>query len=564
MVNIFFDIGLMIIFATVLGFLARVLKQPLIPIYILAGLIIGPVGFGFITDLETIKTLAEIGVAFLLFMVGLELDFRKLKDVGLLSSVGGSVQIISLFLLGMLIASWLGFVGEQVIYLGLIVAFSSTMVVVKLLSDKEELDTLHGRIIIGFLLMEDLFAIIALSTLQTIDNMSFLVLFIAIFKGFAMLVIAYLASRFIFPKIFKIAAKTPEILFLMAITVCFSFGIISTFFGFSIAIGAFIGGVALANLPYNIEIESRVKSLRDFFSTIFFVSLGMELVLDKFATWIPIIVALTFLVIIVKPILTTLICSFFGYKRKASFMTSISLAQTSEFSLIIVAQGALLGHLSQDFLSLTTILAVITVTISTYFIKFDKQLYNKLSKYLKIFENLSPVNKELHFIKEDHTHNAILIGYDRMGYSIAKSLERMKKDYVIVDLNPDIIRSLIKKKIPCIYGDFSDIEILEKLKLRNIDMVISTIPDVKSNHLLIKKIKEVNVHATIIVTALTVNDSLELYDLGADYVIVPHLLGGNHVAILLEDVSGSIDKMIETKINHIKELKHRKYIHHHK
>ncbi|MFC2134091.1 cation:proton antiporter [Bacteroidota bacterium] len=563
MSNIFFDIGIIIIFATILGFVGRLLKQPLIPLYILAGLIIGPLGLQWITDYEVIKTLSEIGVAFLLFVVGLELNLRKLKDVGSVVVIGSVIQIVTMFLVGLGIAGVIGFMGEELIYVALIVSFSSTMVVIKLLADKNELDTLHGRIIIGILLMEDLFAILALSAIQTISDFSIMFLGVAIMKAIALLLLAYIGGKYLFPTIFKISARSQEIFFLVAITVCFSFGMISMLLGFSIAIGAFVAGVALANLPYNLEIESKVRSLRDFFSTIFFVSLGMELVLNNVTAWIIPLIILTIIILLFKPLLITSILSFFGYKRKTSFMTSTTLAQTSEFSLIIVAQGFILGHIGQNFLSMTTLLSIVTITASTYFIKFDNQIYEKSKNFLRFFENFSSANKELNLIEENSPHKVVLIGYDRMGYSIAKSLQKLKKEYLILDFNPDIIKSLMRKKQPCIYGDAGDIEILEKLALNQVEMVISTIPEVNAAKLLIKKVKRVNSNALIIVSALEIEDALELYDEGADYVIIPHLLGGNHIGIMLEDMSYDLDKLIETKISHIRELRERHEFHHH-
>ncbi|MAG39023.1 hypothetical protein CMO90_02950 [Candidatus Woesearchaeota archaeon] len=556
--EIFFDIGMMIIFATILGYIGRLLKQPLIPLYILAGLIIGPIGFGWITDSEIISTLSEIGVAFLLFVVGLELEIKKLKDIGNVIIVGSIIQIVSMFLIGLIVGGWLGLTGTESIYIGLIISFSSTMVVIKLLSDKNELDTLHGRIIIGILLMQDVFAILALSSLQTINNFSSVFLLTAILKAIGLILIAYFSGQYIFPKLIKISARSQEILFLTAITICFSFGIISVLIGFSVAIGAFLGGVALANLPYNLEIASKVRTLRDFFSTIFFVSLGMKLVLNNLSSWIIPLIILTIIIIILKPLLTTIILSFFGYKRKTSFMTSISLAQISEFSFIIVAQGAILGHISSELLSVTTILGIITISITTYFIKFDNQIYHASNKYLKPFESLSKVNKKLAHIEEKPTHKILMIGFDRMGYTIAKSLRKMKKDFLVVDFNPDIIKKLISKKQPCLYGDISDVDIMKMLRLEQVEMVISTIPDPIAARLLIKKVKEKNKEAKIIVSALEIEEALKLYKEGADYVIIPHLLGGHQVGIMLEDVSDDIEKLIETKVTHLKELRERR------
>jgi len=560
--GIFFDIGIMIIFATVLGYFGRFAKQPLIPLYILAGIITGPVGLGLITDSEVILTLSEIGVAFLLFVVGLELDLRKLKDVGAVIIVGATAQIILMFLAGIVVGLGFGFANQTLIYFGLIVSFSSTMVMIKLLADRNELETLHGRIVIGILLMEDLFAIIALSVVQTLGNFSAMFLAEAILKAIGLLLITYITSKYVFPTIFKYGARTQEMLFLVAITICFSFGMLSVVFGFSIAIGAFLAGIALANLPYNVEIESKVRSLRDFFSTLFFVALGMKLVFKDVSTWIGPLIALVALIVIFKPILTTTILSFFGYKKKTSFMTSISLTQTSEFSLIIITQGLLLGHVTENFFSLTVLLLVITITLTTYFIKYEKPLYNYTNKFFKFFEKLNYLNKEVDLIKEEPTHSVVLVGYDRIGYSIAKTLDRMKKDYLVVDFNPDIIKKLVKQKQSCLYGDIGDVEIIEKLHLRQVNMVISTIPEIGAAKLLIKKVRENNRQALIIVTGIDVDDALELYDEGADYVIVPHLLGGNHISIMLEDISYDFDKLVQTKISHIKELRERKTFHH--
>lgn len=562
MTNIFFDIGIMIMVATFIGYIGRFFKQPLIPLYMLSGLIIGPLGFGLIEDMEVIKTLSEIGIAFLLFVVGLKLDLRKLKDVGNVILIGSAVQIIAMFFSGFFLGKLFGFTGTTLIYTGLILSFSSTMVVIKLLSDKKELDTLHGRIVIGILLMEDLFAILVLSSLQTINNFSILILGVAFLKAALILFATYIGGKFIFPALFKSGAKSQEILFLLAITICFAFGMLSYFLGFSIAIGGFLGGVALANLPYNLEIESKVRSLRDFFATIFFVSLGMELILTNAVQWIIPLIALTAIVLIFKPFLIMTILSFFGYKRRVAFMTSTTLAQTSEFSLIIVAQGFILGHITNEFLSLTTILAIVTITVTTYLIKFDTQIYQKTNRYLKFFEKLSKNKKELTYIDEHPQHKAILIGYDRIGYSIAKSLERMKKDFLIIDFNPEIIKRLIKRKQPCMYGDAGDIELIKKLDLKKVEIIISTIPDVTAAKLLVKKVKRENKDVLTIVTCLEIEDALEMYEEGADYVIVPHLLGGNHMAIMLEDISYDLDKLIEAKIAHIRELRERKEIHH--
>jgi Kef-type K+ transport system membrane component KefB len=280
MQNMFYDIGLMIIVATTFAYFAKLIKQPLIPAYVLTGIILGPV-LGVITNMGTIRMLSEIGITFLLFIVGLEINFKKLKNIGLVATLGGTIQIMVLFSLGFIIASVLGFLPMEALYVGIILSFSSTMVVIKLLSDKRELDTLHGRLIVGFLLTEDFFAILALSILPILNDFSILLLASSLLKGVSIVIAAWLASKYVFPKMFKFAAKSQELLFLMSIAVCFIFATLFSYIGLSIIIGAFIAGVTLANLPYNVQIISKVSSLKDFFATIFFVSLGLELILTS-------------------------------------------------------------------------------------------------------------------------------------------------------------------------------------------------------------------------------------------------------------------------------------------
>ncbi|MBW2975650.1 cation:proton antiporter [Candidatus Woesearchaeota archaeon] len=559
--DVFFEIALIIIIATVFAFIARRLKQPLIPAYIITGLLIGPL-YGLITNRDLIRTLSEIGIAFLLFIVGLEMDLKKLKDVALVSGIGGAIKSLSMFTLGFIIALVLGFVTKEAIYIGLIVAFSSTMVVVKLLSDKKELDTLHGRIVVGTLLLEDMLALLALSVLTSLDGNSFLAVGIALVKGMVFVLVALSFTKYLFPLVFKTAAKSQELLFLSSISVCFLLSIVAYYLNFSIAIGAFLAGLSLANLPYNFAIIGRVRSLRDFFATIFFVSLGMELVVGQIIHFLPLLLILLVLAIAVKPFITMFLCSFFGYKRRISFVTSISLAQISEFALIIVSQGLLLGHVSKSIFTLTILVAIITMVITSYFIQFEDRIYLRLKRYLKPFDRFTDGYEDLEYLPKQRKTDVILIGHNRIGYSIGRTLKKMRKRVIVVDYNPEVIKMMIRKKVACLYGDAGDIDVLERLPLDEVDMLISTIPSSKVNRLLIEKLHEVNKDAVIYVTASEVEKALRLYDAGADYVILPHFLGGEHVSVLIEEFSANVNKVIENKLRHIKELRHRQVIGH--
>lgn len=557
--DILFDIGLIMVLATLAGFIAKLLKQPTIPAYVLTGVLLGPI-LGLIKDPSSIASLSEIGIAFLLFIVGLELDLRKLKDTGNVALVGGLLRTAALFLSGYFAGLLFGFTNLQAVYTGLILSFSSTMVVIKLLSDKHELDTLHGRIVIGTLLLQDIIAILALSMLGTVGRGGFSDALVSLTSGVGLIIITFFAGKAFFPILFRKAAEDVELLFLMAVSVCLFMSMIFTFFGFSIVVGAFVAGVILGNLPYNIEIISKINPLKDFFSVLFFSSMGLELQLIDFTKILSPLLVLIIIVMVISPLITIIITSLFGYKKRTSFLTGISLAQISAFGLIIVNQGYILGHVSDEFFGLTLLLALITMTLTTYLLAFDDNIYDWFSKYLGIFEKLSKNTKELHNLAENSKHDVILVGFDRTGYSILQTLRKLKNDFIVVDFDPDVIKHLIERKIPCIYGDIGDQEILRRLKLHQVNMIISTVPNHHENLLLLETIKKHNKHATIIVTSYRSDEALELYEKGASYVIIPHFLGGEHVSIMLESVSNDLDKLIQTKLTHIAELKEREEI----
>jgi len=561
MQNLFFDIGIIIIIASVLGCLAKLLKQPLILAYLLTGILIGPTGFGWIRDQSTILVLSELGIAFLLFIVGLEFDLKKLKEVGLVSGIAGVVQVIVSFSLGYLLAGAFGFAQMPSIYIALALAFSSTMIVVKLLSDKNELVTLHGRIILVILLIQDVVAILALSFLSTVEAISVPFVAKALFNVGLLFLVAAVSNKFILPVIFKTLAKSTQLLFLSSIGWLFLFSIIAYLSNFSIAIGAFLAGLSLAGMPYTLQIAGRIKPLSSFFATIFFAALGMQFVFgDIFKFIIPIAVFIL-LVLIINPLSVIIPVSAFGYKKRTSFLSGIAIGQTSEFSLIIVSLGFILGHITREIVSIIVFITAITIIVTTYTIKYNDIFYRALSKYLVIFDKIGKKSTKLEYLPPKTKHEIILCGHNRTGYSILKTLKKMRKKILVVDFDPSIIKKLIKKKISCIYGDIGDLEVMDKIGLKDVKMVISTVPGLKDNLLLIKKTREDNDKAIIFVTASQIDDALKLYAAGADYVILPHFLGGEYVSFLIKQ-AGNKNKILKTKIEHLAELKERQRIGH--
>ncbi len=557
--EIFLQLGLVVSIAAGVAFILRLLKQPQILAYVIAGILITPV-LGLLTDTSIIQSMSTLGIAFLLFLVGLEMDLKSLKSVAHVSMIGGTIQIALLFVTGYLVALLLGYLPLQAAYVGLMIAFSSTMVVMKLLSDKRELNTLHGRLVVGILLLEDIIAIFAISLLSSFDQFSFALLGLALLKFISIFIIAFLLSKYLFPLLFRYAAKHQELLLILSLAVCFLFGLGFYKLGFSIAIGAFVAGIALGNLDYNLEIIGKVKSLRDFFALLFFVSLGMGLSFSALkGVWVPLIVLLA-VILLIKPFIIMTICSLFKYTKKPSFLTALSLAQIGEFSLIIAAQGLALGHISTDLFSTIVVVTLISITFTSYFIKYEHGFYNLFQTPLKIFDFFT--TEGLEYLPSEIKPRIILCGYNRIGYSILRSLQHVKNKVLVVDYNPEIIAQLVKEGYHCIYGDVADEEIMARMNLPQIQMLISTVPELADNQLLIKKVQNANKRAKIIVTAADIDDALKLYHHGADYVILPHFLGGEHVSQLINEVHEGKRTLHEEKKKHIFHLHERKGIGH--
>lgn len=551
------DIGLVIIAATLVAYLASFLKQPLIPAYILAGVVIGPLGYGLITNQSIISTLSELGIAFLLFIVGMEIDLRRLKDIGTFSVIGGSIQISVIFALGFMLSTALNFTRLEGIYIGLALALSSTMVVIKLLSDKRQLDTLHGRLTLGILLIQDLVIVMALSLLTNVGNLSFNPLMMSIFKAIGLFSIAIVFSKYILPVIFRYATRSQELLFMTAVSMSFIFSAFAYSLGFSIAIGAFIAGVGLATFPYNLEVIGRIRSLRDFFSTIFFVSLGMQITFLGLSNYFLPIIAFTILVILVKPIVTTFLCLFFGYENRTSFFVGVDLGQISEFSLILMAMGATLGHISADLLSATTILAIITMTLTVYLINYDNKIYKRLSAHVsRLYTPLPGRGQKVYeHLPHELKNHVVIFGCHRMGVDVVTKLTKLHKDVIVVDYNPEVIKVLIQDGIPCMYGDMGNMEILERVRLDKARFVISTIPTEAENTLLLEVAREQNPTLKVIVRSHTYDGALRLYKKGADYVIIPEQLGAKTLTKYASDLIDHTIDLKHIRANHIEQLK---------
>ena len=533
-------ISIIISIAAILAVIARMIRQPPLIAYLIAGILISPVALGptlgnFIGNdaaaSELIQIFAHIGVAFLLFIVGLSLDFRVLKEIGGVSTIAGVAEIILTGGIGALIALGLGFGSNEILYIGAALAFSSTVVVVKISSDKKEIDTLHGRIALGILIVEDFVAALALMAIPLVEHQeSMLWLFGKMGIALGASVGVLMLSGVILPRILDYLARNQEALFLFGIAWALSLATLFDALGFSLEIGALIAGMSLASSKYTLELGSKMKPLRDFFVVLFFVFFGSQLAGNIDARLIKNALLFSLFVVIGKPLIVMTILRFFGYRKRTNFLTGSSIAQISEFSLIITMLGFTLGHLSQEIMSLVILIAVITIGTSSYSIFYAHSIFNKISHFLVMFEGKN--NKADHQNKKQY--DVVLFGYHRIGYKIVEKLKTMKLSFVIVDHNPKTILTLSKEKINCIYGDGGDPDFLTEIPLAKAKMIISTIPDEASNLTIKERLKKSGSQAVFIATAEQPRTAFDLYEAGVDYVLIPHHLGGQYASHLIQ------------------------------
>lgn len=550
--ELFLEISILIAVATGMALVMRLLRQPLIIGHILTGLIVGPFVLDIVHSTETLALLGEIGVAILLFTVGLHLSpdiFRQYGRVAIITGVG---QVVLTAIAGYFVCVTLGLSPLASFYVSVALAFSSTIIILKLLSDKGDLDVLYAKIAVGFLLVQDLIAILLLLAIPLFSSgetsATDIVRFVV--SGAILISFIYLASHFFLSRISSFIERSQEFLFLFAIA--WGIGIDALFreFGFSLESGALIAGVAIASLPSRREISARLTPLRDFFIVMFFIYLGAQLQLDAVASLLPAAVILSALVLIGNPIILMGIMGALGYRKKTSLQTGFTVAQISEFSLILVALGVSFGHVSAEILSLVTLVGLITIFGSTYLVLYSDRIYRVLEPYLGLFER-----SDAHEARARRTSfDTVLFGCNRIGYDFLEALLPLDNKLLVVDHDPEIVEKLQKADVAVAYGDASDISFLETIDFTTVDLVISTIPDVEINALIHRTVRAANPHAIVLVVAHRASDALAHYDDGIDYVILPHFLGGKYAADLVVKYEGDPGKYEHLRKRHIEHL----------
>lgn len=540
---------------TAVALVMHKLKQPLILAYLVSGVIAGPQLLGLIHSEETLGFLSKLGITSLLFIVGISLSPKVIREVGGVSVAAGLGQVAFTAFFGFLIALLFGYGWIAAAYIAIALTFSSTIIALKSLQDRRELGTTFGKISIGILLVQDVaatFVLVVVTALSTgaSDAASYAVVILkAVLLGIAVTAV----SRLVLPTLTRIFASSQE--FLLLFSVAWGTGVAAIFqaTGYSIEIGALVAGVTLSTSAYNFEISSKMKILRDFLVAIFFIVLGSEL---QFGNAVPLLFpALVFstFVLVGNPIILAAIMGFMGYNRNVAFRTGLAMAQISEFSLVLTALAYQLGHIDEQVVLLVTIVGMTTFAVSSYMLAGADWLTDRLWNWLAVFER-KKVKKEK---RQTHHVDAILFGCHRLGHDFLPVLKSTYKKHLVVDFDPGTIEELKRRKIPAVYGDANDNEFIDELGFDRVKLVISTLPDVDTNRFILSKLRVHGDDSIAIMMAHSAEEAFVLYKAGANYVILPHYLGGNYATLLLDKYGLDREKFAEEREKHVKHLQGR-------
>ncbi len=561
--TIFAEVALIVVIATVISGLVRLFKQPLIIGYIITGIITGPYFLNIVNASDVVTTFSQMGIAFLLFIAGMSLNPRMIKTVGRVSIITGIGQIVFTSLIGFFIAKIFGFSDIVSLYIAVALTFSSTIIIVKLLSDKGDLNTLYGRISMGFLLVQDVVAILILMLISSGGFDTSIVTVGSIVRGVLAVSLLAVFAVFALPKVVKIASKSQEYLLLLSIGWLLLVVLVFNYVGLSVEIGALLAGISLSVSPYHYEIKTRMNVLRDFFILFFFILLGSQMMLGDISKFLVPIVIFSIFILLGNPLIVMILMGMMRYTKRNSFLAGLTVAQISEFSLIMISMGVKMGHIPSEILSMVTVIGLVTIFGSTYAIMHASRLYKILSNHLKIFERSGEKIDEHHY-HEGEDYDIILFGYDKIGFSILNSFRKLNRRFLVIDYDPEKVVELAKEGYECKYGDANDPEFLNELNLHRAKMIVSTIPDVETNLMIIRRVRELNKNSIIIVVSHSISEAMKLYNEGATYVIMPYFLGGEYASTLIAKYGMDLRKFLEEKakhINHLRERERRKHEH---
>jgi Kef-type K+ transport system membrane component KefB len=554
------DIAICIIAAWLFAVLSQILRQPLLLAYLVAGFIIGPHGLPigpggkpFITNPQSIQTISEIGLSLLLFMIGLEIDLKKMLSAGKSITVTAAIQILGCGLLGWLVFDLVGPAqnGLEALYLGVAAAMSSTVIIVKILYDKRELETLAGRVTLGVLVLQDVFVILFLAVQPNLKNLAFSPLALALGKVILLVSVAFLASRFVLPTLFRLVARLPELVLVGALAWCLALAGFAGWLGLSTAMGALIAGVMISTFPYTLDVVAKVTSIRDFFVTLFFVGLGLEIPVP---TWASISWAVFLCLVLVSSRLATVFPSLYLMRQgyRVSLLPAINLSQMSELSLVLLELGKAGGDVSENTIGVAAFAFAFLAVGSTYAMLDSHSILRRVTPWLDKLD-LHDLDHTQFFGREEKPSGRIcLLGFSWTASSLLAEIDRQRPDLLpeiaVIDFNPIVHARLRQRQIHAHYGDITSRDVLLHAGVQRAEVILCTLPNTvlkgADNLKMLRQLRELNPKAKIIVHAELLCDVPKLYEAGASYVTAPRLL---EAADLIEVLEADEKHLLEQK-----------------
>jgi len=522
----FHEIAALLLVAAFAGAVALRFRQPLIVAFLVVGILAGPSALGIVAAEDEIELLAELGIALLLFVVGLKLDLRLIRSTGRVALLAGLAQILFTATVGFAIVLALGLDVTAAFYVAMALTFSSTIIIVKLLSDKREIDDLHGRIAVGILIVQDIVVVLAMITLTAVGagdggDVSSEVLLVVL-KGTLLIGGLAVLMRWVLTPLLHRLAHSPELLVLSALAFGIGLAAGGDLLGFSQEVGAFLGGVALASSPYREAIAGRLVPLRDFLLLFFFLELGAGLDLGGLGDQLPAALALSAFVLLGKPLIVMVVMGLMGYRKRVGFLAGLTLSQISEFSLILGALGLSLGHIDDEALALITAVGLITISASTYAILFSHQLYDRLAPRLGAFERARvEFAGEEPDDEEAEPVDIVVCGGGRYGGRLAHALAQQGHRVLVVDFDPRALEKWRAEGRPAMYGDIEDPELAAALPLDDARWIVSTVPRLDANFALLHTLAHHGYRGRAAVTTHHDDEIALLHARGADAVLSP-------------------------------------------
>jgi len=537
----FSEIAAVLAVAAVIGALAFWLRQPLIIAFIFVGVLLGPAGLDWVHAFDQVDLFAKLGIGLLLFVVGLKLDPHLIRSVGRVAVVAGLGQMIITAIVGYAVALALGMTPMTAFYVAAALTFSSTVIIVKLLSDKREIEALHGRIALGILIMQDIVVVILMIGLTAYGGEAqkphFGVQALEVIgKGVGFLALIAIATRYLLPSLLRSLAHWPELLSLFAIAWAIGLASLGTGLGFSKEVGAFVAGVALAATPYKAILAARLVSLRDFLLLFFFIDLGVQIDMGQLRTALGPAILLSVIVLVGKPMMIMAFVGGLRYAKRTAATVGLAMGQISEFSLIFAALGLSLGHIDKPTMSLITLIGLITIGLSTYMILYSRWLYERLEPALRIFKFGTPGIDELQSDAARASSSpvdTIVFGLGRYGRNLAQELQRRGRSVLCVDFDPERVRFWHQEGLAALYGDLEDTELFHALPLADAQWVVSTIPERDKCLVLLHALEHNKFAGRIALTAETIRHREFLLDAGADVVLLPFHDAASEAACML-------------------------------